>query len=800
MAENLNNLGEERKINEDILDISNKLVTSLKERFKLGAQIGENERLLFGVSKQLQQTSLSLTSSIEKRNNLSVKSKDLAKEILKLETNKEKSLDLQKRTAANLRQDQSNFTKQALKAAADIKINQQKINEAYAEQDAIRAKLANATGAELAILKEDLSYNKSKVSELEKQGSRLEAHKAKQKDLAKVTAATVKAQREGIKATEEEIAKLNKELELRKKIESSLGLTGGLIDVISKIPGIGKFLKADEAKKDMEELAIQMQKAGKDVSSIGNRMKIGLTGLSTLGKGFVESIAAPESLLLLFAQAINKADQQATKLAKSFGVTKDQAFQLRENFTAYSRSVNDNFINTDRLVKAQSELSEQLGIAVQYSNEELDTFSRLTEIVGLTADEAAKITKFSASAGMNNKAYVSSLRVAAFYAQQTTRTHFSDKEILQDISKLSAGILTKFQNNPKANASAVVQAKALGTTLEQVDKVGESLLNFESSIENELKAELLTGKQLNLEKARYAALTGDQVTLTQELSNQVGSLADFQNMNVIAQKSLAEAFGLSRDEVADMLMKQEAISKYGDKAAELNKEQLDYMEKNKLSADEMLDKVNNQRTVQEKFNDAMLKLQDVIGNLVAGPFGALLDMLSNMLNVVGLIGKPFTYIGNIIDTLTGKTSSLGGVFKGILATVAAIGMIINPLGTLAALAAGGAAIAIAQKTGATKFADGGVVTSPITNATVGEAGPEAIIPLSSPKANNMLGGNMDLTPMISAINEVKNAVASLANRPISSVLTIDGRQIGTAVGSQMETGTAQNMNTSYKVA
>jgi predicted DNA-binding protein (UPF0251 family) len=795
----LNNLGEERKINEDILDISNKLVTSLKERFKLGAQIGENERLLFGVSKQLQQTSLSLTSSIEKRNNLSIKSKDLSKEILKLETNKEKSLELQKKTAATLRQDQSNFTKQALKAASDIKINQQKINEAYAEQDAIRAKLANATGAELAILKEDLSYNKSKVSELEKQGSRLEAHKAKQKDLAKVTSLTIKAQKEGIKATEEEIAKLNKELELRKKIEASLGLTGGLIDIISKIPGIGKFLKADEAKKDMEELAIKMQKAGKDVSSFGNKAKIAFTGLKTLGDGLIKSITAPETILLLFAQSVNKADQQATKLAKSFGVTKDQAFQLRENFVAYSKSVNDNFVNTDRLFKAQSELSEQLGIAVQYSNEELETFSRLTEIVGLTADEAAKITKFSAAAGLNNKAYVSSLRVASFYAQQTTRTHFSDKEILQDISRLSAGILTKFQNNPKAIAAAVVQAKALGTTLEQVDKVGESLLNFESSIENELKAELLTGKQINLEKARYAALTGDQVTLTQELANQVGSLADFQNMNVIAQKSLAEAFGLSRDEVADMLIKQEAINKYGDKAAELNKEQLEYMKEHNLSADEMLDKVNNQRSVQDKFNDAMLKLQDIVGNLVAGPFGALLDTLANILNVVGLIGKPFAYIGNIIDTLTGKTSGLGSVLKGILATAAAIGMIINPLGTLGALAAGGAAVALFQSAGATKFADGGVVTSPITNATVGEAGPEAIIPLNSPKANSMIGG-MDLTPMINAINEVKTAVSALANRPINSVLTIDGRQIGTAVGSQMETGTAQNISTSYKVA
>ena len=62
------------------------------------------------------------------------------------------------------------------------------------------------------------------------------------------------------------------------------------------------------------------------------------------------------------------------------------------------------------------------------------------------------------------------------------------------------------------------------------------------------------------------------------------------------------------------------------------------------------------------------------------------------------------------------------------------------------------------------------------------------------------GGGIDLTPMIQAINEVKNAISSLANRPIYTTITLDGRALGTAVGSQMETGTAQMMNTSYKVA
>jgi hypothetical protein len=804
MANSINDLNQEKEINESILDVSNRLVASLKERFKLGAEINENERLLYGVSKQLQQTSLSLTSSIEKRNNLSVKSKDLAKEILKLETNKEKSLVLQENTASKLRQQQSDYTKQALKAFADLKTNNQKISETYAEQDGIKARLARARGAELIQLKEDLANNKSKVLQLEKQGSYLETQKNKQRDLAKSTADSIKAQKAGIKATEDEITKLNTELKLRKKIEDSLGLTGGLINLVSKIPGIGKFLKADDAKKDMEDLAIKMQKNKEDVSTFGNRTKIALAGLTTLAKGFGEALLGPEAIFTFLISAVNKADQQATALGKSLGVSKDQAYGLRENFVAYSRAVNDSFITTDRLAKAQADLSEQLGIAVQYSGEELATFSKLTEIVGLSAQEAGKLASFSAAAGMSTTDYVKQLRASSFAAQQANKVHFSDKQILQDISKLSAGILVKFQNNPKALAEAVIQVKALGLSLEQTEKIGESLLNWESSIENQLKAQLLTGKQLNLERARYLALTGSQAELSKEIASQAGSLAEFESMNVIAQKSLAEAFGMSRDELADMLMKQEAITKYGSKAAELNKEQLEYMKEHNLSADQMLDKVTNQRSVQEKFNDAMLKLQDVIGNLVAGPLGQFVSFLANGLDYVTGIAIAFGSIYAIQKGMAlyqGAMVLMKGKELAVQLGIAAAWTIANPFTALAGLAiAGGVASLVAsQMSAAPKFADGGIVTGKITNATVGEAGPEAIIPLNSPKANSMMGG-MDLTPMINAINEVKTAVASLANRPINSTINIDGKAIGTAVGKQQETGTAQNIYTGYQMA
>ena len=80
-----------------------------------------------------------------------------------------------------------------------------------------------------------------------------------------------------------------------------------------------------------------------------------------------------------------------------------------------------------------------------------------------------------------------------------------------------------------------MQAKALGTTLEKVEQIASSLLQFESSIEAELSAELLVGKDLYLERARLLALNNDLAGVAEEIAKQIGTAADFTNMNVIHQ-------------------------------------------------------------------------------------------------------------------------------------------------------------------------------------------------------------------------------------------------------------------------
>jgi hypothetical protein len=69
-----------------------------------------------------------------------------------------------------------------------------------------------------------------------------------------------------------------------------------------------------------------------------------------------------------------------------------------------------------------------------------------------------------------------------------------------------------FKGSVPALTQAVAQAKLLGTNLETTKKQASALLDFESSIENELQAELITGQQFNLERARSASLMGDLTT------------------------------------------------------------------------------------------------------------------------------------------------------------------------------------------------------------------------------------------------------------------------------------------------
>ncbi len=532
------------------------------------------------------------------------------------------------------------------------------------------------------------------------------------------------------------------------------------------------------------------QEAVASTDNLGNKFKSLGVFVKGLGVGLKKSLTDPVTILTFIIDKALQANEQAVNLGKIIGYGADRSDRLRENF-AFIAGVTPNInVNSKSITEAFGELAQSTGYVSQYSADQLETQVKLTKQVGLQADEAAQIQRFAVLNGKTSEETYSSFVRGLTAARNQLKVGINFKSALAEASKVSGQLAANLGNNPEQIAKAVVAAKAFGMTLEQVAAAGDKLLDFGSSIENELKAELLTGKQINLERARAAALAGDQVTLAEELSKNIGTAAEFTKMNRLQQNALAESVGMTSDQLAETLRKREEALASGKSLVQIQEEE----------AKQALER----QQIQEKFSAALLKIQDVVGNLVAGPFGQLFDLVSNIASIfTNIISPVITGISYVVGLIVEGFKTLSPILLGIGGLIAAMNakLLINavlsvaqgawkalggifPVGPILATAATLAGVGLVTRLAkGTAFAEGGIVTGEINNATVGEAGPEAIIPLNSPQADKILGGDgspsIDLTPMIAAINEVRAAVDRLYSKDTS--INMDGKKVGSTL-------------------
>jgi len=654
---------------EKLLDLSNQLIDSINERRKLLKGINAEEQLYFSTVKQQQKLSQDIAANAEKYLGYQIKSKDLSKQIKATEDNKSK-------TAQAFAKIQGNITKNyqdALKANTQLlqQIDKEnKLNTSLSNELDRRVRIYNdlktrkEQGEKISARDLRLAYlaQKNLIEEVKTSDrllKTLEKQQQEQEDKARTAAEILKNGQESLKAQQEELAFLERNLYVRKQIEKSTGLLGGLAKAASKIPGIGQYLNADEAVDEMEKLAAKMEESGQSATSFGNRLEIGLKGLSVLGKGLVENLKSPEAIFTFIISQALKANAQSVALGKSLGFGADKANKFRENLADIARSSTNVNVTAESLVESFNELSSTTGFVANYSADTLETQVMLTKQLGLSGEEAAHIYEMSVLTGKSSSKVNDEMLGAFVNTRNAAKVGVNFKQVMAEASKVSGQLQANFAGNPAKITAAIVKAKALGTTLEQTKDQGAKLLDFASSLESELKAELLTGKQLNLERARAAALSGDQVALAEELNKNVGTYEDFSKMNVLQQQSLAEAVGLTADQLAEQLKKQKLAQESGKSLAEITKDEAAEAEK--------------RQSVQDKFNAAILKLQDFFGNLIAGPVGQLLEVFSNIVGIItGTLQPVLAAVFTPIKWATDMLAKMGSYLKYILGIYIAI--------------------------------------------------------------------------------------------------------------------------------
>ena len=389
------------------------------------------------------------------------------------------------------------------------------------------------------------------------------------------------------------------------------------------------------AAKKLNDLTAERAKLERDVTEAGTnfvaKVGLGLRGLTTLAQGFGKALLDPAAIFEIIAKSASTVNSEVVGLQKSIGLSYGEAQSLRKEFAGVAISTGDTFYTTTKLVQAQLQFNEALGFTGRINAENAKTFVDLTQRLGIAAEAAAKLQYFSEATGVDfEKQKLDSYETVSAVESQYG-IHINQKQVMEEVGKASAYSLVQFKGSVTALSNSVAEAKALGTTLEQVNQVAAGLLNFESSIQSELEAELLTGRQINLEQARYYALTNDVSGLMGELNNEIGTFSDFSNMNRIQQEAFAKSLGMSVNDLSEMLLiEQYRGQTYEQIAAQSGKDVARRVEA---------------LTVQERFNTAIEKLQGMVADVVAGPLGTMASLFASIL---GSTTKLFAIMGALV--------------------------------------------------------------------------------------------------------------------------------------------------------
>jgi hypothetical protein len=509
-------------------------------------------------------------------------------------------------------------------------------------------------------------------------------------------------------------------LELEEKIGKTMGIAGAAVDGVETaldkmgLGGLGKALGLDAVKDKMKEIAEETAKGENYTGGFADKMKVLKGGVQEAGKQFAENLKDPAAITGLLIKemvdALIKGDTATGELAKGFNMTYAAASNLRSELNDVANLSMDVNVTTKGLQESMVAVGKTLGSNAKLNNADLITFTKLREQAGYTNEELASIQTLSLANGKSledNTAEI--LGGAQAYASQN-KLIVNEKDVLREVGKASASLKLSLRGSTSALAESVVKAKQFGLNLEQASKISSGLLNFEDSISSELEAELLIGKDLNLEQARLLALNGDIAGAAAEVAKQVGSSADFGKMNVIQQEAIAKSVGMSRDELAQSLIDKEALNKLSGVEGKDAKEKFDNLVK-QVGMEEAKKRLGNdqlanqfaQQSIQERFNKTVEKLREVFVSL-AQPILELLDPIMEVVNaimpLVNIILYPLTngikaigkfistYIkepiegvkqafSGIMDLLNGNFeegfSKIGkGLLRGILAPITAI--------------------------------------------------------------------------------------------------------------------------------
>ena len=214
-------------------------------------------------------------------------------------------------------------------------------------------------------------------------------------------------------------------------------------------------------------------------------------------------------------------------------------------------------------------LQDTMGNIRNISTDTVNKTAGLAQAFGITGNEAGQLVgNMSNLAGMTQ---TSAANMATMTGRLAISSGVKPGAVLKDMAKNSENMAKFSAKGGESFARAAVGAAKMGLEVGKLAQATEGLLDFENSINKQMEASVLLGREINLDKARELTLNGDLAGATKEMLKNVGGEAEFNRMNLIQKKALAESMGMSVEDMGKMVKHQNEFTEAQTKALQQGK-------------------------------------------------------------------------------------------------------------------------------------------------------------------------------------------------------------------------------------
>tara|TARA_R100001129_G_scaffold186306_1_gene177483 strand:- start:766 stop:2673 length:1908 start_codon:yes stop_codon:yes gene_type:complete len=319
--------------------------------------------------------------------------------------------------------------------------------------------------------------------------------------------------------------------------------------------------------KGLDDIATVLENAKNEGEDLSQKIKIKQDSIDSAEafankvKEFTDLLSSPTALgtatLAVVGSLLKDLADTALEVRQEFGTSAGESLKIAGNLKIAGIQAKLLGGSATEAEAAAKGLVQEFGSLDVLTASTASGVASLTARFGIGGANAAKLLKqLSAINGESIETNINTLETVGNLAEAN---RVAPALVLNDLAE-STETFAKFASDGGDElARAAIEARKLGLNLGTVDKIAESLLDFESSIEAQLEAQVLLGRSLNLDRARQLALSGDLEGVLAEVKNQVGGAAEFAKLDVIQRKALAAAVGLEVSELSKLAAGEDTV-------------------------------------------------------------------------------------------------------------------------------------------------------------------------------------------------------------------------------------------------